>query len=95
MENRIEERASAYLSLFEQLRHKVSDERLAGILLQEIAKDLRMDRIEQSRNGNGTEAPATAKQIAYLKSLGVQARPGLSKSEASQLIDHHNGIRNE
>jgi hypothetical protein len=92
MENKIEERTAAYLSLFEQLRRKVSDERLAGILLQEIAKDLRMDRIE-AKNGNGSENPATEKQIAYLKSLGVQARLGLTKREASLLIDQHNGVK--
>jgi hypothetical protein len=79
----------------------VADERLATILLQEIAKDLRMDRIDESRNGNAKgngqvnarEVPATEKQIAYLKSLGVKLRGGLSKKEASRLIDEHNGIR--
>ena len=33
------------------------------------------------------EAPATEKQIAYLMSLGVPVRPGLSKRDASDLID--------
>ena len=96
METRtIEERATAYFKVFEQLRQRVADDRLAGVILQEIAKDLRMDRIEQGRNSNGKDAPATTKQIAYLKSLGVKAQAGISKREASQLIDQHNGIKSE
>lgn len=31
--------------------------------------------------------PATEKQIAYLESFGVKAKPGLTKGEASELID--------
>ncbi len=93
MEITIDERANKYLQAFEQIRKRVADDKLATVLLQEIAKDMRMDRME--KNGNGKDKPATEKQIAYLKSLGVEAKPGLSKREASLLIDQHNGVRSE
>ncbi len=43
-------------------------------------------------NGNGSGAamedmPATEKQLGFLKTLGVSAKPGLTKKEASTLID--------
>jgi hypothetical protein len=91
----IEERTSAYLNVFEAIHKRVGDERLAAMLLQEIAKDLRMDRMEKNGNGNGKDKPATEKQIAYLKSLGVEAKPGLTKREASLRIDQHNGVKSE
>lgn len=44
-------------------------------------KDKRTDRI----NGNGEQA--TEKQKAFLKRLGVEFDPQLTKEEASELID--------
>jgi len=42
------------------------------------------ETLEKGAPGN---EPATEKQLQYLKNLGVQPRKGLSKQEASGLID--------
>ena len=84
----IREKADEYLDLLGELKKKTGDERIAMNILQEVNKDLRMAQIrEEKSNGNGSSQFASEKQKQYLQKLGVEAPAGLSKLEASRLID--------
>ena len=61
------------------------------MIVSEVAKDERMEQIKEDRNGH----PATAKQLPFLKGLGVEIPAGLSKKEASVLIDEELGKNGE
>ena len=86
MENETNAKLERYLSTFEQLKKKTGDEHTALSILQEIAKDNRMQQVRAERQAGENEA-ATKKQLEYLKDLGVNVKPGLTKAEASALID--------
>jgi len=76
-----------YLELFQEIRNKVGDDVVARTVMQEVAKDRRMEEIREERELRNGE-PATAKQLQYLKNLGVAITPGLTKKQASLLIDN-------
>ena len=65
----------------------------ARIILQESGKDRRTILMNQSRqngnavNGNGNDASATPRQLNALKKFGVSHEAGISKAEASKLLD--------
>ena len=87
------DRVNSYNELYDQVLERVGDKVLALGLIQEAAKDRRMDVISQRESGrsstgsqeNGIEA--TGKQIGWLKSRGVEIPAGLTKSRASDMID--------
>jgi hypothetical protein len=84
----IQDKAGYYLNLFEQIRKRVMDVPLSMVILQEIGKDIRQERIgtREYSNGNG-DSPATDKQIGYMRKLGIPVPENLTKREASRLID--------
>jgi hypothetical protein len=85
-QSQILDRAKVYISAFNGIKEEVGDERVATAILQEVAKDRRMDEIrseQEARNGE----PATAKQVALMKKLNVSFRKGVTKREASELLD--------
>lgn len=80
-----------YLELFEHIKSKgIGDDAVAVAVIQEVAKDRRMECVRNDKqaaaNGNGSE-PATEKQREYLADLGVKVKPGLTKQEASAMLD--------
>ena len=75
-----------YLELLNVIKSKATDEATAVTILGEIAKDERVDQMREEREIRNGE-PATRRQLEYLKALGVQVKPGLTKREASMLID--------
>ncbi len=84
------DRIGMYAAIVKQLTPMVED--VYGVaILHEIGKDLRCDRIMESRNavfsGDNENQPATQKQIDYLKSLDVDIPKETTKKQASQLID--------
>jgi hypothetical protein len=86
MTNKDMERVEEYLKLFNELKERLGEEGVARAILSEVAKDRRMDEIrseQEAKNGK----PATAKQLAFLKHLGVSFKKGITKREASRLID--------
>ena len=88
MKHTVQARLDVYMEAFEQIREKVGDDHIAAVLLQEIAKDNRMEQMRTERNGQPTSnLPATDKQLAYLHRLGVEVPNQLTKQEASELID--------
>ena len=72
-----------YVSLLNQLKAETDSESTAIALLQEIGKDKR-SQVMKTKSLNGE---ATEKQLALLEKLDVQHDNGISKAEASRLID--------
>ena len=86
MQNKMTE----YVDLFEEIRGKVGDDQIAVALVEQVGKDSRTELLRANRaanSENGDPTAATAKQIAFLKRLGVDVPAGVSKEEASELID--------
>jgi hypothetical protein len=86
----VQTRLDDYVRVLEEIKKRVANEQTASIILQEIAKDVRMAQIQAERfvgrAANASE-PATEKQIAYLKNLGVDVPENLTKLEASAMLD--------
>ena len=82
-----EAKLQSYIKTYEQIRRQVPDDYTATAILQEMAKDARMQQIRAERMEQAETIPATEKQIAYLQRLGVEVPNHLTKEEASQLID--------
>ena len=87
-------RVAHYLKLFEEVKAKVDDDAVAMGILEQVGKDSRVEKMSGLRNGNrqGTstefgEQTATEKQLGFLRRLGVEIPVGVSKREASRLID--------
>ena len=86
MDQNIQAKLDKYLGLFEELKQKTNDERTALTLLQEVSKDRRMEEMREEREAKNGET-ATTKQMNYMKKLGIDIPPGITKKEASRLID--------
>lgn len=82
----IQGKLSFYVDAFEEAKRQVGDAHVAAVLVQELAKDARMNQIQKDRQ-SFNEGAATNKQIEYLRKLGVQIPLGLNKKEASEMID--------
>lgn len=85
-------RVAYYFRLLEHIRFKYKvGEETALALLHEVAEDLRAQAKQEGRGPVREtvegEEPATDRQLQYLKRLGVNPKEGLSKQEASGLID--------
>lgn len=85
-----------YLRLLEQIKQKTTDERTAVALLQEVSKDRRSAEIREEResrkgetrdNDEAGSQPATEKQKQFMKKLGIKVPAGVTKQEASLMID--------
>ena len=85
----IQMKVDFYADAFEKANAKLGNAELASLIVQQIGKDLRTAQIQgtsgNSGNGNGTQA--TPKQLAYLERLGVDVPAGVTKKQASELID--------
>ena len=86
MDQNIQAKLDKYLDLFEELKQKTNDERTALTLLQEVSKDRRMEEMREEREAKNGET-ATTKQMNYMKKLGIDIPAGITKKEASRLID--------
>ena len=86
MEIDIKQKIAQYSLILAEIEARCGDETKALVILQEIGKDMRANNIQQHKSYNGNY-PATENQIGYLKSLGAEIPEGLTKRQASQLID--------
>jgi len=93
MNPNIQGKLEKYLELFQEIRGKVDDERTALTLLQEVSKDRRMEQIREEREMKNGE-PATTRQLQFMKKLGIEIPPGVTKKQASMLIDEETGTDN-
>ena len=92
--NTLKEKVEEYLELLKEIKQKTGDERTALAILQEVNKDVRMDRISFERTNKDPWAgakPASARQMNFLKKLGVEVPDVLTKEAASALIDEELG----
>ena len=94
MNEAIQTQLDGYVEAFEMAKERVGDVEVARTIVQEIGKTQRTEMLrgKSPSNNDGKrvidgDAPASEKQLAFLKRLGVKAEPGISKAEASQLID--------
>ncbi len=94
MKEDIQAKLGEYLQIYEDLKEKTGDDRAALTLLQEVAKDRRTEEIRGEREAKNNE-PATAKQIKFMKKLGMGIPEGVTKKEASMLIDEELGRNGE
>lgn len=91
-----------YLTEFTAIRNAVGDDRVASVILQEVAKDRRTQTIQNERqakrgrnpakgqatsNPGMTSEPASERQIDFLKDLGMPVPAGLTRQAASELIE--------
>ena len=86
MQNRMTE----YVDLFEEVRGKVGDDQIAVALVEQVGKDSRTELLRANRAASSEDVDPTAatrKQIGFLKRLGVEVPAGVSKQDASELID--------
>jgi len=81
----------SYLNLYSVIKQKASgNEQAAAAVFHEIAKDIRVSEMKQEREQRNGDL-ATEKQLAYLKKLGIKMIPGMTKKQASELIDNAKG----
>jgi len=75
---------------FRAVMDEVHDKEVAVVILDQLGKDRRVAAMEK-RNGFGSNSSsdesATEKQLQYMEKLGLDVQPGISKREASALID--------
>ena len=92
----IQSKLNLYADVFKEARNRVNDDQIATAIVQEIGKHMRVAQMaeEGGKRFNGEkrvrnpEDPATPKQIAFLKRLGVKEfSGGLTRGQASQQID--------
>ena len=84
----IQTKIEEYAFLMDKIRNRFGEDPEAMVILQEIGKDIRASNIQHKQSHN-SNPPATEKQIAYLKSLGSTIPEGLTKYQASRLIDQN------
>ena len=90
MNPNIQAKLEAYLELFQEIKSRVGDEILARAILSEVSKDRRMEQIREEREMRNGE-PATTRQLQFMKELGIKIRAGITKKQASMLIDEELG----
>ena len=93
MDLTIQQKIDGYLEVYDRVKPVVKDAEIVAAVIEQIGKDSRCAALMNGRsngngqsNGNGDE-PATEKQIGFLKRLKVVVPEGVSKQEASRLID--------
>ena len=89
-------RVEEYLEVYEQVNTVVKSAEVAAAIIEQIGKDTRCEWLmaAERSNGNGQSngnEPATEKQLGFLKALKVDVSAGLSKAEASRMIDEAQG----
>lgn len=95
MNEAIQAQLDCYVEAFEAAKERVGDVEVAAAILHEIGKTQSTEMMRGHRPSNNEEkrvidgdAPASDKQLAFLRRLGVKAESGVTKSVASQLIDN-------
>ena len=84
----VQEDIDTYVRLLEKISEKVDSSNEAVAILEQIGKDRRTKFIQNGMNQE-SDAPATDKQLRYLERLGVECSDGLTKKEASELIEEN------
>ena len=86
METNFEDKVDSYIELYDSIREKCESDSAAIAIFQEAGKDRRSEQIREERENKNHE-PATDKQKRFMKSLGIDFPVGVTKKEASALLD--------
>lgn len=87
---------SEYLDLVKEIRREVSEPELVATLVTEFSKDRRVQEMRSERRSlveishdgdSGNDVPATIRQKEFLLKLNVAIPKGLTKNQASELLD--------
>ena len=89
-----------YVKQFNDIATKLNGrgkQSIALAIMQELAKDRRMAEIAEARERNNG-SPATARQAAYARVLGIELPENATKEQATKLItqqlqNKQNGVR--
>ena len=78
-----------YVELYGQVKSRVGSDEIAAVILDQVGKDGRTERMNNSVNAkqSGSGDEITPKQYGMLKHLGVEIPDGCTKQRASELID--------
>ncbi len=80
------ERLESYVEVYDEIREKTESDSAAVAILQEMGKDQRSKQIREEKATVNHEV-ATEKQKRFMKRLGISCPAGVTKKEASALID--------
>ena len=86
METNDIDRLGSYIELYDEIREKTDSDSAAVAILQEMGKDHRSNQIREEKATVNHEV-ATDKQKRFMKRLGISCPAGVTKKEASALID--------
>ena len=87
---------SKYIDVFNEVKAQVGSDEVAAVIVDQIGKDARVNAMRRFDAGlsasfdqklTSPDDPATEKQKAFLKRLGVKHAESVTRSEASELID--------
>ena len=82
--NTLKEKVEEYLELLKAIKQKTGDERTALAILQEVNKDVRMDRISFERgNGKDNGSPRNHTRMVTLVPAWTQSRRPLHTASTS------------
>lgn len=92
--------AEQYAKQFNDIASRLSGrgkQAIALTIMQEVAKDRRMAEIAEARERNNG-SPASAKQMAYARALGIELPENATKEQTTKLIteqlqNKQNGMR--
>lgn len=93
MDDETNARIDKYLEVYDRVNPVVKNAEVVSAIIEQIGKDTRCAWLMNDRsNGNGHssdgyEAPATEKQMSFMRDLGIDMPKSCSKRQASQLID--------
>jgi len=92
----IQNKVHKYVQVFDDMKKRVGSDEVAAVILEQVGKDNRCELmrdggVRQAVVNRDPDAPATSKQIGYLKHLGVEISERLTKEQASELIDQAAG----
>ena len=86
MESKDMDKLDSYTELYDEIREKTESDSAAVAILQEMGKDRRSAQIREEKTTVNHE-PATEKQKRFMKRLGMNIPAGVTKKEASALLD--------
>ena len=86
MESMDIDKLESYIELYDEIREKTESDSAAVAILQEMGKDKRSNQIRDEKTSVNNE-PATEKQRRFMKRLGMSFPKGVTKKEASVLLD--------
>lgn len=94
MDEIIKQKLHSYMQLFNEIETETGDAKTARALLAEIAKDMRIADMQRTRQPKNN-MPATQSQVNYLKYLGATIPQGMTRAQASKLIDSTKTMKDE